>query len=70
MATNYELKAGQGSAFPKTKTKDTQPDYQGEIVTPRGEKYEVSIWKKPMKNGGELLSFAIKEPFVKDDLPR
>lgn len=63
MATDYQLKAGQGSAFPKTKTKDTQPDYQGEIVTPSGEKLEVSIWKKPMRSGGEFLSFAIKLPF-------
>lgn len=64
MATDYQQKAGQGSAFPKQKTKDTQPDFQGEIVTPSGEKLEVSIWKKPMRSGGEFLSFSIKPPFV------
>ena len=76
MATNYELKNGQGSAFPKNKTKDTQPDFQGEMLTPNGEKLEISMWRKPMKNGGEFFSISLRPPFVPhkqeapiDDLP-
>lgn len=61
---DYQMKNGQGSAFPKNKTKDTQPDFQGEILTPSGEKLEISMWKKPMRNGGEFFSISVKPPFV------
>lgn len=73
---DYQMKNGQGSAFPKNKTKDTQPDFQGEILTPSGEKLEISMWKKPMRNGGEFFSISVKPPFVasqqqntQDDMP-
>ena len=73
MAQDYQMKAGQGSAFPKNKTKETQPDYSGELLTPSGEKLEISMWKKPMKNGGEFFSISVKPPFVpqrqQEDLP-
>lgn len=61
---DYQMKNGQGSAFPKNKTKDTQPDFQGEILTPSGEKLEISMWKKAMRNGGEFFSISVKPPFV------
>jgi hypothetical protein len=61
---DYQMKNGQGSAFPKNKTKDTQPDFQGELLTPSGEKLEISMWKKPMRNGGEFFSISVKPPFV------
>lgn len=64
---SYEMRNGQGSAFPKTKTKDTQPDFQGEMLTPSGEKLEISMWRKPMKNGAEFFSISVKPPFVKDE---
>lgn len=72
---DYQQKNGQGTAFPRTKTKETQPDFQGELLTPSGEKLEISMWKKPMRNGGEFLSIQVKPPFVagqqqpKDDMP-
>lgn len=73
---DYQMKNGQGSAFPKNKTKDTQPDFQGELLTPSGEKLEISMWKKPMRNGGEFFSISVKPPFVasqpqntQDDMP-
>ena len=76
MANDYQMKNGQGSAFPKNKTKDTQPDFQGELLTPNGEKLEISMWKKPMRNGGEFFSISVKPPFVagqqqqqQDDMP-
>ena len=61
---DYQPKNGQGSAFPKNKTKDTQPDFQGEMLTPSGEKLEISMWRKPMKNGGEFFSISLRPPFV------
>lgn len=61
---DYQMKNGQGSAFPKNKTKETQPDFQGELLTPSGEKLEISMWKKPMRNGGEFFSISVKPPFV------
>ena len=61
---DYQMKNGQGSAFPKNKTKDTQPDFQGELLTPSGEKLEISMWKKPMRKGGEFFSISVKPPFV------
>lgn len=61
---DYQLKNGQGSAFPKNKTKDTQPDFQGELLTPNGEKFEISMWKKPMRNGAEYFSISVKPPYV------
>lgn len=61
---DFQLKNGQGSAFPKTKTKDTQPDFQGEILTPSGEKFEISMWKKPMRNGADYFSISVKPPYV------
>lgn len=73
---DYQMKNGQGSAFPKNKTKETQPDFQGELLTPSGEKLEISMWKKPMRNGGEFFSISVKPPFVasqpqntQDDMP-
>lgn len=73
---DYQQKNGQGTAFPRTKTKDTQPDFQGELLTPSGEKLEISMWKKPMRNGGEFFSISVKPPFVasqpqntQDDMP-
>lgn len=61
---DFQLKNGQGNAFPKNKTKDTQPDFQGEIITPSGERFELSMWKKPMRNGGEFFSISVKQPYV------
>ena len=61
---DYQMRNGQGSAFPKNKKKDTQPDFQGELLTPSGEKLEISMWKKPMRNGGEFFSISVKPPFV------
>ena len=61
---DYQQKNGQGAAFPKNKTNDRQPDYQGEILSPSGEKMEISIWKKVSAKGNEYLSIAVKEPFV------
>ena len=61
---DFQLKNGQGNAFPKNKTKDTQPDFQGEIITPNGDRFELSMWKKPMRNGGEFFSISVKPPYV------
>ena len=67
--SDYQLRNGQGSAFPEIKTKETQPDFQGEIVTPTGERLEISMWKKQMRNGADWFSISIKEPFKKEEAP-
>lgn len=72
---DYQQKTGQGAAFLKSKTNERQPDYQGEVLSPSGEKMEISIWKKISTTGKEYLSIALKPPFVagqqqpKDDMP-
>lgn len=63
----YELKPGQGTIFKNSKkTKDSQPEYRGEIVTPEGYKYEISLWVKKGTNGS-FFSCSIKEPYVKPE---
>lgn len=60
-----ELKNGQGIAFLKQKASEKHPDFAGEIVTPEGKKYEISIWRRTAASGKEYLSFAVKEPWAK-----
>lgn len=63
----FELKNGQGSAFPKTKTNDKQPDYSGKILTPNGEMLEIAIWNKIAQSGTNYFSIAVSLPYNKDE---
>ncbi len=54
----YE-KNGQGVLFKNTKTKDTQPDYRGNIEFKGGIPYELSAWIKTAKNGSKYLSLSV-----------
>ena len=56
---SYELKDGQGSLFKNNKTKDTQPDYTGEIKI-EGKVYRLSAWIKEGKNG-KFMSLSCQE---------
>lgn len=61
----YELKNGQGTIFKNTrKEKETQPEYRGEIKTPNGELFEISLWVKDGQKG-KYFSAAVKEPYNK-----
>lgn len=68
--TDYQLRNGQGNAFPKTKIKESQPDFQGEIITPSGERFEISMWKKLTRTSQLWFSISIKEPFKKEEASR
>lgn len=64
----YELKAGQGTIFKNSKKENEKhPDYRGEILTPDGIKYEISLWVKEGKSG-KFFSCSIKEPYVKPEV--
>lgn len=65
----YEEKAGQGAIFKNNKLKDTHPDYRGNIITPSGEKLEVSLWVKEAKSGTKYFSVSVQEPYKKDAPP-
>lgn len=56
---SYELKDGQGSLFKNNKTKETQPDYTGEVKI-EGKVYRLSAWIKEGKNG-KFMSLSCQE---------
>lgn len=57
----FEHKEGAGSLFKnKFKTKDTQPDRNGDFKL-GGKLYKISGWLKKDKNGEDYLSLSIKE---------
>lgn len=60
----FELKNGQGSAFPNQKKTDKAPDFKGAIKTPKGETFEIAFWKKMSNKGTEFFSLSIQEPFA------
>lgn len=65
MTTNYEYRAGDGSAFRnKNKTEDRQPGYTGKVMLPNGELRRVSVWVKKTKAGEPYLSFSIGDLWV------
>lgn len=56
----YEMRAGQGSAFPNDKkTTDKHPDMKGRVMLPNGETRWLSVWNKTTSAGQPWLSFAI-----------
>jgi hypothetical protein len=61
MAKEYVAKPGQGVLFKNDKkTKDTQPDMTGNILTLDGQKLRLSAWKKEGKKG-VFLSVSMQE---------
>jgi uncharacterized protein (DUF736 family) len=66
----YEQKPGQGSIFKnEKKAKDTHPDYNGTILDPNGNKWDLSLWVKESTTGKKYFSVSVKEPYVKDSAP-
>lgn len=55
-----ENKKNQGLAFIHGKTKDTQPDFKGELNV-EGKVYKVAVWKRIAKNSNEYLSINIED---------
>lgn len=58
----YEMRPGQGSAFPNDKkTSEKHPDMKGRVMLPNGETRWVSVWNKTTSAGQSWLSFSIGE---------
>jgi len=53
----YELRDQSGSLWPNEKTKDTAPDWKGNVKV-GGVEYRISAWEKPAKDGRKWLSLA------------
>lgn len=56
-----ELKTNQGVLFKNEKTKDTQPDYNGEINV-EGKTMRIALWRKQSSKGTVYLSVQVSEP--------
>lgn len=54
-----ELKNNQGILFQNNKTKDTQPDFKGELNVD-GEILQIAIWERKSKNGNSYLSALVE----------
>lgn len=57
----FKHKAGTGTMFFQEKAHEKQPDIKGTIVTPDGNEYRVSGWKRS-GNKGDFYSLAIDTP--------
>ena len=53
-------KTNKGIAFSESKTKDTQPDFKGELNV-EGKIYQMAVWKKMAKNNKPYLSISIED---------
>lgn len=56
-----ELKTNQGVLFKNEKTKETQPDYNGEINVD-GKTMRIALWRKQSSKGTVYLSIQVSEP--------
>lgn len=53
-------KINKGTAFTNNKTKDTQPDFKGELNV-EGKIYQMAVWKKIASNNKPYLSISIED---------
>lgn len=59
----YEMKDNTFTLFRnKDKEKDTQPDYQGDIMW-KGEKLRLSAWLQEAKSGNKYIKGQVQEPW-------
>lgn len=60
MATNYEMRPGQGSAFKNDKkTEDWHPAYKGKVMLPDGSLHWLDITPKKTKAGDTWISVKV-----------
>lgn len=65
--SDFEQKNGTGSIFKnENKTKESHPDYRGSILTPTGEKFDLSLWLKTAKSGKKYFSVSVQPPYKKE----
>lgn len=62
----YEQKPGTGSIFKNEKKADNHPDYRGSIITPSGEKLDLSLWLKTSQKGVKYFSVSVQPPYNKE----
>ena len=56
----YEMKAGQGSAFPnESKTEDWHADYRGRIMLPDGKTHWIDVSMKTSKDGKKYVALKV-----------
>lgn len=56
----YEMRPGQGSAFPNDKkTTDKHPDFKGKVMLPNGETRWLSMWNKTSQAGKSFISISV-----------
>lgn len=59
----YEMKAGQGSAFPnENKKEDWHADFRGKIMLPDGQTYWMDVTNKKTKDGKPWVAIKIGNP--------
>lgn len=66
---NMELKNNTGTAFTNRKTKDTQPDFKGELNV-EGKVWQVAVWSRVSKNGNKYLSMKVEMRGVPEEKPQ
>lgn len=67
----YEQRPGSGTIFRNEhKTTDKHPEYRGSVLTPEGEKYDISLWVKKSQTGRSYFSVSLQEPYVKSESDR
>lgn len=64
-----ELKNNQGILFENKKTKDSQPDYTGEVNID-GNVMRIALWKKQSAKGNTYLSVQISQEKPKEEKPQ
>ena len=58
----YEQRPGDISIYRETnKRSENSPDWRGTLITPSGEKLEVSVWEKGGR--GTMLAGSVREPY-------
>ena len=55
-----DLKNNQGVLFKNEKTKDTHPDFTGELKV-EGKTYRIALWKKTSSKGTMYLSVSVED---------
>jgi len=66
----FEIENGNGSIFKnEAKSKDTQPDYWGEMKTPDGQTLKLALWVSTAKTGRKYFSLKAQIPQKPDAEP-
>lgn len=45
----------------RRKEQDTHPDWRGDVTTPDGQKWEISMWSRKTRAGDDYFSVGVRE---------